>query len=140
MSTSRLTSGPLRCPPPVACVNLPRSRRMCCRTSSIVGGHCGRWGSSTVSRAGCAALVIKVHHARVDGVRGTQLYEVLFDLSPDAPLERSVARSSHPNRFHRPRRSPASAAGVTTAPLRAGRALHTLTSAGVRAAGFHAIT
>jgi diacylglycerol O-acyltransferase / wax synthase len=37
---------------------------------------------------GRVALVMKVHHACMDGVRGMQLYDVLFDLEPDAPLDR----------------------------------------------------
>jgi WS/DGAT/MGAT family acyltransferase len=41
---------------------------------------------------GRVALVIKVHHACMDGVRGMQIYDVLFDLEPDAPLDRSGIR------------------------------------------------
>ncbi len=37
---------------------------------------------------GRVGLLVKVHHALVDGVRGARLYEVLFDLDPDAPFER----------------------------------------------------
>lgn len=33
-------------------------------------------------------LLVKVHHSLVDGVRGAQLYELLFDLTPDAPFAR----------------------------------------------------
>jgi diacylglycerol O-acyltransferase len=33
---------------------------------------------------GRVALLIKIHHSLVDGVRGAALYEVLFDLAPDA--------------------------------------------------------
>ena len=36
------------------------------------------------------ALIIKVHHACVDGVRATQLYEALFDLTADVPLQRAA--------------------------------------------------
>src|SRR5215472_10819541 len=32
------------------------------------------------------ALISKVHHAMVDGVSGTDLYRVIFDLSPEPPL------------------------------------------------------
>ena len=60
---------------------------------------------------GLAALVIKVHHACVDGIRGVQLYDVLFDLTPDAPraTEAGVVPSSEPVPslaawFARPRR------------------------------------
>lgn len=38
---------------------------------------------------GRVALLAKVHHSLVDGVSGARLYEVLFDLEPDAPLHRS---------------------------------------------------
>jgi WS/DGAT/MGAT family acyltransferase len=42
---------------------------------------------------GQVALVMKVHHACMDGVRGMQLYDVLFDLAPDAPLDRPGIRA-----------------------------------------------
>jgi WS/DGAT/MGAT family acyltransferase len=38
---------------------------------------------------GNVALILKVHHACVDGVRAVQLLDVVFDLEPDAPDERS---------------------------------------------------
>lgn len=44
---------------------------------------------------GRAALLIKVHHALMDGLRATRLLEVLFDLEPDAPLERPGADVDH---------------------------------------------
>jgi WS/DGAT/MGAT family acyltransferase len=37
---------------------------------------------------GRVGLLLKVHHSLVDGVRATRLYEVLFDLDPDAPFSR----------------------------------------------------
>ncbi len=37
---------------------------------------------------GRVALLTKMHHCLADGVRGSHLYEVLYDLRPDAPLER----------------------------------------------------
>jgi len=37
---------------------------------------------------GNVGLLFKVHHSLVDGARGARLYEVLFDLDPDAPFER----------------------------------------------------
>jgi diacylglycerol O-acyltransferase / wax synthase len=37
---------------------------------------------------GRVGLLVKVHHAMVDGARGARLYELLFDLTPDAPFER----------------------------------------------------
>jgi WS/DGAT/MGAT family acyltransferase len=43
---------------------------------------------------GHVALVMKVHHACMDGVRGMQLYDVLFDLAPDAPLDRPGVRAN----------------------------------------------
>jgi len=39
---------------------------------------------------GRVALLAKVHHSLVDGVGGARLYEVLFDLEPDAPLQLST--------------------------------------------------
>ena len=86
---------------------------------------------------GLAALVVKVHHACVDGVRATELYEVLFDLTPDAPLERPgvVAASPEPLPSCAAMLG-ASAAGIARAPVRIGRALRALAGAGTRAAGF----
>ncbi len=37
------------------------------------------------------ALLVKVHHALADGARAARLYEVLFDLEPDAPFRRPGA-------------------------------------------------
>jgi WS/DGAT/MGAT family acyltransferase len=37
------------------------------------------------------ALISKIHHCMVDGVSGTDLYRVIFDLSPDAPQPAPVA-------------------------------------------------
>jgi diacylglycerol O-acyltransferase / wax synthase len=38
--------------------------------------------------SGHVGLLLKVHHALMDGIRGERLLEVLFDLEPDAPLAR----------------------------------------------------
>lgn len=37
---------------------------------------------------GHVGLLVKVHHALLDGERGTRMYELLLDLTADAPLER----------------------------------------------------
>ncbi len=37
---------------------------------------------------GRVALLTKMHHCLADGVRGARMYEVLYDLEPDAPFER----------------------------------------------------
>ena len=86
---------------------------------------------------GLAALVIKVHHACVDGVRGVQLYDVLFDLTPDAPPERAgdVVPASEPIPSLADW-SCATASEVVRAPVRAGRAFGAFMGAGIRAAGF----
>ena len=39
------------------------------------------------------ALLTKIHHAMVDGVSGVELMSVLFDRSPDAPVERGARPS-----------------------------------------------
>jgi acyltransferase, WS/DGAT/MGAT len=44
-------------------------------------------------QGGHAALLVKVHHALMDGLRATRLFEVLFDLVPEAPLERPDAEA-----------------------------------------------
>ena len=47
-------------------------------------------------QGGEVALIVKVHHALMDGVRGARLFEALFDLEPDAPLERPEAELGAP--------------------------------------------
>jgi WS/DGAT/MGAT family acyltransferase len=37
-------------------------------------------------QSGHVALLAKVHHALMDGVRGARLFEAVFDLEPDAPV------------------------------------------------------
>lgn len=39
-------------------------------------------------QSGHVALLMKVHHALMDGIRGERLLKVLFDVEPDAPLAR----------------------------------------------------
>ncbi|MGZ8752642.1 MAG: wax ester/triacylglycerol synthase family O-acyltransferase, partial [Acidimicrobiia bacterium] len=52
---------------------------------------------------GHVGLLVKVHHALMDGIRGARLFEALFDLEPDAPLARSdgerVATDRAPSRL-----------------------------------------
>ena len=43
--------------------------------------------------SGHVGILMKVHHALMDGIRGERLLEVLFDLEPDAPLARPRRRS-----------------------------------------------
>ncbi len=86
---------------------------------------------------GLAALVIKVHHAGVDGVRGAQLYDVLFDLTPDAPRDGAVGAVPPSNPI--PSRAAllcAVASGIVTAPVRTMRALRAVGGAGIRAVDF----
>jgi diacylglycerol O-acyltransferase len=84
-----------------------------------------------------AALVVKVHHACVDGVRGVQLYDVLFDLAPDAPHERGVGL------VHPPESEPspatllcATASELLSTPVRVGRAMRAVAGAGIGVAAF----
>ncbi|MGZ6966352.1 MAG: WS/DGAT/MGAT family O-acyltransferase [Acidimicrobiia bacterium] len=50
------------------------------------------------------ALLLKIHHALLDGVRAARFYEVLFDLERDAPLHRPTAspvvREAPPSAVH----------------------------------------
>jgi WS/DGAT/MGAT family acyltransferase len=83
------------------------------------------------------ALVVKIHHACVDGVRGAQLYDVIFDLERGAPLEREVV----PRSASEPAPSWAAlargnVADVARLPVRLGRALGAIAGAGVRLARF----
>lgn len=86
---------------------------------------------------GNVALVLKIHHACVDGVRGAQLYDVIFDLEPDAPLERpglaALPGERPPSTIELLGRTGAS---VATTPLRAARAVADVTRAATRLAPF----
>lgn len=72
---------------------------------------------------GCVGLLVKIHHALVDGTRSARLYEVLFDLEPDAPFERlgipEVAAERIPPGWEMALRALPRLAGT---PLRAARA------------------
>jgi len=84
-----------------------------------------------------AALVIKVHHACVDGVRGVQLYDVLFDLAPDAPHERGGGVVREPESdASPPALLCATASEILRAPARLGRALRAVAGAGRGVAAF----
>jgi len=71
---------------------------------------------------GQVALIVKVHHALMDGVRGARLFEALFDLEPDSPVNRPdgdvVASEIIPSVWHMAGDSAAFLAGI---PLRAAR-------------------
>jgi WS/DGAT/MGAT family acyltransferase len=85
---------------------------------------------------GHVALVMKVHHACMDGVRGMQLYDVLFDLTPDAPLDRPGVYASpaepSPSRVALGR---AAASDVARLPVRAVRTGGALFGAAARMVG-----
>ncbi len=76
---------------------------------------------------GQVALVMKVHHACMDGVRGMQLYDVLFDLTPDAPLDRPGihprAAEPVPSRVALARAAVSDVARIPVRALRSGGAL-----------------
>lgn len=84
---------------------------------------------------GRVALVIKIHHACVDGIRGVQLYDVLFDLEPDAPLDRA-AGPQHAGEAPPSRMAFASSTAIDIAgtPVRAARAVAGIARAGARLA------
>lgn len=49
-------------------------------------------------QSGHVGILMKVHHALMDGIRGERLLEVLFDLDPNAPLARADGTSVTPDR------------------------------------------
>jgi WS/DGAT/MGAT family acyltransferase len=84
------------------------------------------------------ALVMKVHHACMDGVRGMQLYDVLFDLTPDAPLDRPgiPTRGAEPNPLpSRVALARAAVSDVARIPVRALRTGGALVGAAARMVG-----
>jgi diacylglycerol O-acyltransferase / wax synthase len=86
-------------------------------------------------QSGHVGVLLKVHHALMDGIRGERLLEVLFDLEPDAPLARPagdpVAADRAPSRL---RMLAASGAFLAGTPLRALHLGVELASAGGRVA------
>ncbi len=71
-------------------------------------------------QSGHVGLLVKVHHALMDGIRGERLFEALFDLEPDAPLARPdgepIATDHAPSRLRMLAKSGVFLAGT---PLRA---------------------
>lgn len=86
---------------------------------------------------GHVGLLMKAHHATADGIRGAQLYEVLLDRTPDAPLERSIPTAPEteriPSELELAARALLSIAGT---PVRAARTTARLARAGVNMIGF----
>jgi len=80
---------------------------------------------------GRVALVVKLHHAYVDGLRGARLYDVMVDADREAPLDRGVLLDDGAT----PRRptplafTVATASGLALAPVRTARALASLARA-----------
>jgi len=86
---------------------------------------------------GRLGLLLKVHHSLVDGVHATRLYEVLFDVDPDAPLDRPgtprAAVEPIPSQWEMAVRA---LPRLVTTPLRAARTAGRLGGAGLRMARF----
>ncbi len=81
--------------------------------------------------------LVKVHHSLVDGIRGARLYEVLFDLAPDAPLTRPDGERPTNEQPPSLLAMLAGAAGfLATTPLRAARTAGGLVPAAARLVRF----
>lgn len=89
--------------------------------------------------SGHVGLLVKVHHALMDGLRAARLLEVLFDIVPDAPLVRPeaepVVSEDPPSRLHM---LAASGLFLATSPVRALRFGTELVTAVARLAGVFA--
>ena len=73
-------------------------------------------------RAGRLALLLKVHHACMDGLHGAAFASVIFDLTPDAPLERpDLAHEVVGDEARRWTAIAEAAVAVATTPVRAAR-------------------
>lgn len=87
---------------------------------------------------GHVALVVKIHHACIDGIRAARLYDVMFDEDRDAPIDRGIGPAGRdpPPPPSRVALAAATAAGVVRAPMRVARALAAVSLAGMRVARF----
>jgi len=87
--------------------------------------------------AGRIGLLLKVHHSLADGVHATRLYEVLFDLHPDAALDRpdapDIALERTPSEWEMALRA---LPRLVTTPLRAARTAGYLGRSALRMARF----
>lgn len=87
---------------------------------------------------GNVGLLVKVHHALVDGARGARLYELLFDLTPDAPFDRpdipEVRGERVPSAWEMALRA---LPRLAATPLRAARTAGDLAGSGLRMLRFH---
>ncbi|MGZ4688363.1 MAG: WS/DGAT/MGAT family O-acyltransferase [Acidimicrobiia bacterium] len=85
--------------------------------------------------SGHVGILMKVHHALMDGIRGERLLEVLFDIEPDAPLARPDGTPVLPERDpSRVRMLAGSGAFLAGTPLRVLRLGVEVLSAGGRLA------
>jgi diacylglycerol O-acyltransferase / wax synthase len=87
---------------------------------------------------GRVGLLVKVHHSLVDGVRGARLYELLFDLAPDAPFVRpdtpEVRGERVPSEWEMALRA---LPRLATTPLRAARTAEHMGRLALRMLRFH---
>jgi WS/DGAT/MGAT family acyltransferase len=66
-------------------------------------------------------LLLQIHHACIDGLRGAEYATLIFDLDPDAPIERAVAPPGASSRTSRLDRLATSGRWLTATPLRGAR-------------------
>jgi WS/DGAT/MGAT family acyltransferase len=88
---------------------------------------------------GRVALLVKAHHSLFDGAMGVRLFELLYDLAPDAsdtrgPLD-GVSEFAPPSRLDLWGRA---LTGTVTVPLRAARLIRRLGETGLRMVRFRA--
>ena len=120
-STSTSTCARRRCPPPAGCASCStwRSRSSPSRSTSIA--RCGSSTSSTGLReVGEAAVLMKTHHAVMDGMAAVELFKQVFDFTPEGDPDR-CRPGAGPRTGDHLRRRPDPRRGAAAARHRAGR-------------------
>ena len=88
-------------------------------------------------RDGGIALLLKIHHACIDGLHAAEFASLIFDLAPDAPLERpELAPVPAPQRDGHRSYVADTAIAVATTPVRAARVAADVVRAAPRLARF----
>ena len=117
-SRSSTTSGTPRCPVRAATSSCATWPAGCSASGWTWPSRCGRSWLVEGLEDGRWALISKVHHCMVDGVAGTDLMQLIFDIDPDAAHPEPVGLDAGAGPVDRRRCSPAPARDASSHPVR----------------------